>query len=236
MSESAPLFSADEPAAGTLTSAVYQTLRRDIIRGVLRPGAKLRIDSVRERYKTGASPVREALSRLAAEGLAVYQDQRGFQVAPVTASQVRELVRTRTLINEILLRESLARGDALWEEGIVLAHHRLSRTPKPSLGGEFDAEYEQRHRMFHASLFAACDSRPLLEFSERLFDQAERCRNLSMLGAASEQRDVATEHAQIAEAVLSRDLATALRLSNEHVDRTASFVLDAETPVVFRQL
>jgi DNA-binding GntR family transcriptional regulator len=212
--------------AGTMASAVYQSLRRDIVRCVLLPGEKLRIDVVRERYgNVGSSPVREALNRLSAEGLVIYQDQRGFQVAPVSRSELEELTRTRCLINEILLRESIERGDTAWEDTVVLAHHRLSRTAEFFADNTVNPDYEQRHRVFHASLLAACGSRWLLEFSEKLFELSERFRNLSVPGALSEQRDVAAEHAQITHAVLARDGAEAIRLSNEHVRRTAEFVL-----------
>jgi GntR family carbon starvation induced transcriptional regulator len=215
-----------EPSTGTMASAVYQSLRRDIVRCVLMPGAKLRIDVVRERYgNVGASPVREALNRLSAEGLVVYQDQRGFQVAPVSRSELEELTRTRCLINETLLRESIARGDAAWEDHVVLSHHRLSRTAEFLVDETVNPEYERRHQVFHASLVAACGSRWLLEFSDKLFELSQRFRNLSVRGALSEQRDVATEHAQIMQAVLDRDVTAATRLSNEHVRRTAEFVL-----------
>jgi DNA-binding GntR family transcriptional regulator len=215
-----------EAPAGTLASTVYQNLRRDIVRGVLLPGEKLRIEVVRERYNNiGASPVREALNRLSTEGLVTYQDQRGFAVAPISRSEIEELTRTRCLLNEILLRESIGRGDAAWEEQIVLAHHRLSRTAEFLADGTVNPEHEGRHRNFHASLVAACGSRWLLEFSGKLFELSERCRNLSVRGALTEQRDVAAEHAQIAQAVLDRDIAAAVRLSNEHVGRTAEFVL-----------
>lgn len=215
-----------EPSAGTLASTVYQSLRRDIVRGVLMPGEKLRIEIVRERYgNVGASPVREALNRLSAEGLVIYQDQRGFQVAPVSRSELQELTRTRCLLNEVLLRESIRLGDAAWESQVVLAHHWIARTPEFLADGNVNPEYETRHRAFHASLSTACGSRWLFEFSEKLFELSERFRNLSVPGALSEGRDVATEHAQIMQAALDRDVETAVRLSNEHVGRTTEFLL-----------
>jgi DNA-binding GntR family transcriptional regulator len=224
-----------ELPTATMASAIYQSLRRDIVRCVLLPGAKLRIDVVRERYgNVGSSPVREALNRLSAEGLVIYQEQRGFQVAPVSRTELDELTRTRCLTNEILLRESIERGDAAWEDDVVLAHHRLSRTAEFLADKTINPDYEQRHRIFHASLVAACGSRWLLEFSEKLFELSERFRNLSAPGALSDQRDVAAEHTQITQAALNRNVTETIRLSNEHVRRTAEFVLShmAQAPVI----
>ena len=56
-------------ATATRASAVYERLRADIAHGVLEPGSKLRVGAMSERYGVGASPLREALSRLSAEGL-----------------------------------------------------------------------------------------------------------------------------------------------------------------------
>ena len=61
----------------TLASSAYRAIKDDIIGGVLAPREWLRIDALRERYGTGASPIREALNRLSAEGLVLQQDQRG---------------------------------------------------------------------------------------------------------------------------------------------------------------
>ena len=70
-----------EEAAGpksTLASTVYHQLRDDLLRGVLETESKLRVEWVVSRYGAGASPVREALNRLASEGLLGRHDQRGF--------------------------------------------------------------------------------------------------------------------------------------------------------------
>ena len=61
---------ADDTAPGNATQAttLYHTLKSDIIRGALPPRQWLRIDYLRKRYNVGASPSREALNRLSAEG------------------------------------------------------------------------------------------------------------------------------------------------------------------------
>ena len=56
-------------ASSTRASAVYEQLRSDIAHGALEPGAKLRVEAMCKRYGVGASPLREALSRLSAEAV-----------------------------------------------------------------------------------------------------------------------------------------------------------------------
>ncbi len=213
-------------AGGTLASTVYRQLRHDIVKGVLTPGEKLRIESLRDRYGVGGSPIREALNRLYSEGLVSQRDQRGFCVAPVSVDDLLELLRTRCLINEIALRELIARGDDAWEEAIVLAFHRLLRTPErvPDAPEKPNPEWEQRHRTFHAALIAACDSHWLRGFAEMLFDCADRYRHLSGHVRVEPQRDIVGEHRAIMEATINRDTATAVRLLNEHAVLTAELL------------
>lgn len=210
-------------APTTLASAVYERLRRDILVGRLAPGEKLRIDALRTAYDVGASPLREALNRLSAEGLVVQEDQRGFRVPPVSLEDLKELTRTRCWLNEVALRESIARGDTAWEERVVLTHHHLARTPV--YAGEtakLDSEWERRHRAFHAALISACGSRWITAYCESLFDQADRYRYLSVY--AHEHRDFVGEHRAIMEAALARNTELAIRLLVQHVSKTAELV------------
>ncbi|MEO1017743.1 MAG: GntR family transcriptional regulator [Pseudomonadota bacterium] len=61
----------------TLTETVYSRLRQDIITGVRAPGERLRIEHLRKIYDVGPTPLREALQRLAADGLVLLAGSRG---------------------------------------------------------------------------------------------------------------------------------------------------------------
>src|SRR5215469_6763641 len=111
----------------TLATSVHARLRHDILRGVFHPGERLRLDALCERYKIGATPLREALNRLSAEELVSREEQRGFRVAPVSLADLAELTKTLCWITELALREAIKNGDAGWEDAVVLAAHRLSR-------------------------------------------------------------------------------------------------------------
>ena len=93
------------------------------------PRQWLRIDWLRKRYGAGATPLREALNRLSAEGRVEQKDQRGFTLTDVNESDLGELVFTRCALNEIMLPTIIKHGDKAWEERVVLAHYHLSRTP-----------------------------------------------------------------------------------------------------------
>src|ERR1700738_4834239 len=170
--------------AVTRTRAIYERIRREIIQGTLPPGEKLRIEVLRTRYNVGGTPVREAMNRVSTEGLVAQSEQRGFRVTPVSADDLLELTRTRCWINEVALRESIARGGRDWEEHVLLSLHRLSRIPIVVDNSRMNPDWSELHRVFHAALLAGCGSRWVMDFNDLLFDCAERYRNLlAVIGA-----------------------------------------------------
>ncbi|GGF40494.1 GntR family transcriptional regulator [Aliidongia dinghuensis] len=211
--------------AGTLASSTYAQLRREILDGDQVPGSRLHIRQLCERFGIGASPMREALNRLSAEGLVQQLDQRGFRVAPLDLEDLSDLTRMRCWLNEIALRAAISAGDAAWEEGLVVAHYRLMRAPKETspVDGRRSAAWERAHRDFHAALIAACGSRRLMEQCAALFDAADRYRHVSRI-ASSDRRDDADEHTQIMEAALRRNGDGAVALLTRHMANTEELV------------
>src|ERR1700740_975433 len=215
----------DESRAGTWATAAYERLRQDIVGGRLIPGEKLRVDALRDRYEIGGSPLREALARLTAEGLVFQQEQRGFRVSAISANDLMELTATRLWVNEIAVRDAIAHGDVAWEENIVLAFHRLKRTPlRLRNDPTVNADWNRLHRAFHVALVAACRSRWMLGFHNTLFDCAERYRNVVAV-LSHENRDSVGEHAAIMEATIERKSEVAISLLNAHYERTTSLLL-----------
>jgi GntR family transcriptional regulator, carbon starvation induced regulator len=209
----------------TLARQVAGRLRRDILEGALPPGSRLRIEGLRGRYGVGASPLREALSQLAAEGLVLRVDQRGFRVASAEPETLRDLIETRCLVETAALRAAIARGDAAWEERVLVAHHRLARTPRSAEPARFapNPDWEAHHRAFHLALLEGCGARALLAFCAELHDRALRFRHLSNQ-VAWPQRDVAAEHRGICEATIARRADDAPALLEAHYRRTAEFL------------
>ncbi|MEO7851331.1 MAG: GntR family transcriptional regulator [Rubrivivax sp.] len=219
---------AQDSAQLTLASSVYERLRDDILRGQLEPGSKLRIEFVSERYAAGHSPVREALNRLSSDGLVDRRDQRGFYVAAASVADLLELTRTRCWIEEIGLRESIKAVGPEWEEGVVLALHRLGRVPR-SISPETyqeNAEWERLHRAFHRSLIAGCNSRWVLGFCDQLADQAYRYRQLSAQQAFPKRKE-GHEHQAIVDAAFCGDADQAVALLCEHYRKTADIIVEA---------
>lgn len=210
----------DRPASGaTLTTSVYSQLRADILSGDMRPGTKLSADYLRKRFKTGSSPIREALNRLLVEGFVALEEQKGFRVASVSGAELRELLNARILIDGAAITESISRFERTWEEGLILALHYLSRTsrdaPPDETGGP---PWQERHKDFHIALVAGCGSSWMRRISAQLFDAAERYRLLAIRWIP--ERNERDEHCALVDACMAKDAVRALELLKSHYGQT----------------
>ena len=205
----------------TQTSAVYELIRLDIINGNLAAQAKLKTRELADRFDVGLSPIREALSRLSSEGWVLQSDRRGFSVVPLSIDELWDLHHARCSLNEICLRESIERGDTVWEENIQLSYFRISRLRRPAeiQDGEEMEAWNKLHKSFHSSLICACKSRRMLTYCEGLFDEIERYRRVG-LSHGEPRGDVGEEHENLAQAAIDRDAEKAAKLLNEHYTKT----------------
>jgi DNA-binding GntR family transcriptional regulator len=214
-------------ASATRSSAVYEQLHSDIAHGVLEPGSKLRVEAMCARYGVGASPLREALSRLSAEGWVERTDLRGFSVAPLHWEELPILSQNRIDVECIALRQSIEHRDAAMEDQLVLLVHRLSRTPR-SLSSEIyvtNPAWESLHRDFHRTLLQRCPSRWLRAFCDSLADESYRFRQVAA-GQVFTMRDEHAEHVQIFEAVIEGRADDAMQALVGHYTKTTAIVAD----------
>jgi DNA-binding GntR family transcriptional regulator len=210
--------------AATIADAVFARLRTDIVGGRFAPGEKLRLDRMRELYGAGISPVREALSRLAADGLVILESQRGFRVRPASLADLQDIAATRIRIETAALALSIEHGDDAWEARVVSAHHVLAKLdPTRIAEPSRRVEWEARHREFHASLIAACGSPWLLHFSGLLWDQFDRYRRLAKFSGRP-QRRLAGHHLGLVAAVKARRTREATQLLAQHIGETTTGV------------
>jgi DNA-binding GntR family transcriptional regulator len=211
----------------TRATNLYDQLRADLLGGVLEPGSKLAIEALAERYATSPTPLREALNRLVSDGMVERREQRGFVVAGISADDLAEITKTRCWLEEIALRESIAAHSTEWEEALVLAHHRLARTPRSLSDSRFEDNpaWEPLHRAFHRALIGNCGSRWLLNFCEQLADQHHRYRRLSAPRAFA-KRGIKGEHQQLMEAAIGGRADDAVALLHAHFERTAKVIRD----------
>ncbi len=209
----------------TLSDDAVRQIYQDIVAGRFRPGQKLKPEELKQRYELGSSPIREALLRLSAEGLVLFEGQRGFRVPPASLAELHDIADVRCMLSDMAMRLAIVRGDDNWEANIVAAFHRLEIIARPMAEepARYLDQWERRNREFHFALEAGCNSPWLLHFSNVAFSQSERYRRLFvhypvLLPQAQE------EHHAIMEAALRRDADAACRHLIAHIRDNVAIV------------
>ncbi len=212
--------SAGRISRATLTTQLEEALRTDIVAGLLEPGQKLRAADLTALYGVSATPVREAVQRLSAEGLVELDPKIGARVASISPDGVRDVFAVRLLLETRALELSIANGDSSWLADISAAFERLRTatsarvTRDGPLWREAMLESAEAHRAFHWGLLAACGSSWLLRFISVLHGHSARYR---MLLVHSRDRPAWLRgHREILDTARRRDARRAVRVLERH--------------------
>jgi GntR family carbon starvation induced transcriptional regulator len=201
----------------TKATKVLEALRADIANGVFAPNEKLQMEILKERYGIGYSPLREALSRLAANGLVQAEEQCGFCVAPLSLNELYDLYNVRTQIETLTLQSAIQHGDGRWEADIVACWHQYAKYLDPKSNTVFDpTEWEALQRNFLFTLVKACQSPWLLKIRDMLYDQADRYRSVCLNTHYQNKkflRAVLEENESLVNAVLAKNSKQAIAIS-----------------------
>ena len=204
-----PLCDPEVPARETLGERVTRELRELLISGRVAPGEKLSLRKVAEALGVSMMPVREAVSRLAADGALEVLPGRAVHVPVLTLAQFRELTRIRLVVEGFAAEEAARQVDAAemtvigrFEEKFRLAAGQEPHDP---------AELVAINREFHFALYRAAGMTSLVEMIERLWLKAGPILNLDMRAEPARIKggSAVQSHAGIVEALRARDAVAA---------------------------
>lgn len=200
-----------------LSQQCFQQLQMEIIQGILKPGEKLKVEPIKQRFGIGQSPVREALSKLSAFGLVEVEENKGFRVAPVSLADIYDTYATFTAIENMALALAIKHGDNEWEAQIIAQLHKLSSielTKKPVS----KAAWIEQNYNFHLALISGCKSPMLLEIRRHLYMKFDRYCQMSYQLSQYKLHDNHQAHQELARAVLQRNSKEAKKLMTEHIN------------------
>lgn len=214
----------------TLPLRLEAALRTDIVSGVLEPGQRLRGTELSKQYQVSPTPLREALQRLALQGLVELDPQQGARVAPISLDDVHDVYRLRITLETVALRDAIERGDEAWRQQVAatmrdLREREMGFRRDPPAGGHRGPDWTKSHAAFHLTLYSATDSPWLMRFLSILSDHSERYRMLSVEQPDTD-RNVLLEHERVAAAVAARDADEASVALREHLETTVALLDD----------
>ena len=196
----------------TLWQRVHDHLRDEIISGRLIPGTELSEVALAESLGVSRGPIREALGRLAAEGLVTIRPRRGAVVRALSGEEFIDAYKVREALEMMAVRLAVPK---LTAEDVATLEEKIdemaSRGEAGDVQGFFDANTEFHHRFFEVA-----GNRMLAELYRQLRGQIDRHRLRSLELRGDLRRSIA-EHKAILRAAAAGDVERAVHLVSEHI-------------------
>src|SRR4051812_23506622 len=187
---------------------VYAILRERILAGDLEPESRLHQEGISAELGVSRTPVREAIARLAAEGLVELLANRGARVASLGENDMQAAYVARLGVEPLAARLAAARRDA----GELRA---LRKAMTPSRRGA-KAAYAAS-RAFHLAMAAASGNRFLVDFAESLWAGRLGLHVYAQQMTPEQFAKDADEHEQILSAIEAGDEDLPQRLTRGHI-------------------
>lgn len=202
------------PERGRTTEAVTEALREAILDGALPPSAWLREDEIAETFSVSRTPVREALRRLADDGLAVKTAHHGTVVAPLSIEDILALYVVREDLEGVAARLAAVRCPP----GLVGSLEETHREMRRVAALDDARRLAQLNLEFHRALRLAAGNSYLERFLAQV-EQAVRRLPVSTFAQPGRPAEVLDEHEAIIEAVRRQDGEAAERAAKAHMSR-----------------
>lgn len=203
------------PVALTKSAYAYEELRRRILTGEIPPGSVFSQTMLAQEIGVSTTPLREALRRLAAEGMVQLDSHRDARVTPLTAEEGRNLYVIRENLDPLAAELAATSRTPSDISKIEAALKRL--TP---LSNSTDLDALTAHREFHRSIYLSSHNPLLIGILEGLWDKADQYRQIGLQSQKNSKKDqtrVQEEHVQIADAVIAGQAEQAREAMQRHV-------------------
>lgn len=198
----------------TIAARVYRDLRRDIVDLILPPRTRLSEKELSDRLGVSRSPIREAILKLADEGLIWVRPQSGTAVAPILVSDVFDGQFVRESLERAALERAIAALDRAGEAELreIIA---LQRTYAATRN---DDHFFQADEDMHAAFFRIAGHERSWRIVQNAKVQMNRVRRLAF-NMPLKVDAILSEHEKIVAAALARDADTALAELTAHLRR-----------------
>ena len=198
-----------------LREVVFVTLRRQILRGELKPGERLMEISLANKLGVSRTPIREAIRMLEHEGLAVMKPRRGAQVAKISAQELTDVLEIRESLEVLAISKACERMD---EEGLQAMDEAARRFEELAARSGSDlTSLAEADVAFHDAIYNGTKNLRLIQILGNLREQMYRFR-IEYLKDEAVRKELVEEHRQIRGAVRARDAELAVARISEHID------------------
>lgn len=203
----------------TAQQFVYEVVRRSIMRGLLPPGTHLMQGQLAEQLQMSTTPVREALRRLAGDGLVRIDAHRGAIVRGLNKEELVEIYEVRLLLEPLAIRKAAERiTDAELDEAEALWQRMHDHSDS--------GQWSELNRDFHAVFARAARSPALIEILRGLRDTSAPYVRLSLAMHPGFSVTANEEHRELLDACRTRDSDRAAAIEAKHLKATLDAIIN----------
>lgn len=196
-----------------LRDVVFNTLRKAILTGELKPGERLMEIHLANRLGVSRTPIREAIRKLELEGLVIMIPRRGAEVAQITEKNLKDVLEVRRALDALCVELACDRISADEEEQLREAcdeFERATETKDATIIAKADVE-------FHDIIVQATGNQRLIQLINNLSEQMYRYR-FEYIKDENRHDNLISEHRMIYEGIVNRDKEKAAQAAKLHID------------------
>ncbi|WP_058485860.1 GntR family transcriptional regulator [Defluviitalea phaphyphila] len=203
-----------------LRDVVFNTLRKAILSGDLKPGERLMEKQLAEKMGVSRTPVREAIRKLELEGFVVMIPRKGAQVAEITEKDIQDVLEVRGALEALAVKLACSK----------MSKENLQELEKAMKGFADAADKEDINGMiekdveFHDIIFKSTKNEKLIQIVNNLREQIHRYR-VAYLKSFDNFRIIQEEHEEILKSIKNRDEKLAEEVAIKHIKNQEQAVI-----------
>ena len=204
-----------------LRDVVFNTLRKAILRGELKPGERLMEIQLANTLGVSRTPIREAIRKLELEGLVLMIPRKGAEVAQITEKNMQDVMEVRKALEELSVQLACERITPEQVEEMKMAAEDFRKVLK---SGDV-TKIAEADVKFHDIIFAATNNQRLITLLNNLREQMYRFR-VEYLKQKECYPQLLEEHDKLIALISGGEVEEACELMGCHIDNQASTVSD----------
>ncbi|WP_300277198.1 GntR family transcriptional regulator [Peptacetobacter sp.] len=204
-----------------LRDVVFESLRKAIVEGNLKPGQRLMEVQLAEQLGVSRTPVREAIRKLELEGFVIMLPRKGAYVADMSVKDIIDVLEVRGALEGLAANLAAERMDENEIEELKKASEALNKAMETE---DLD-EILKRDVEFHQRIFEASGNKKLTQMINSLWEQVYRFR-AGYMSDQNAMQGIIEEHEHLIDAIVSGEGEKASKCAKEHIERAEQYMID----------
>lgn len=203
-----------------LRDVVFNTLRQAILIGELKPGERLMEIHLADRLGVSRTPIREAIHKLAQEGLVTIIPRRGAEVAQITEKSMKDVLEVRRALDALCVELAC---DRITEDGLNALKDACDEFEQCVKTGD-NKKIAQADVALHDIIVQATGNQRLIQLVNNLSEQMYRYR-FEYIKDSSQHETLVKEHRIIYQSIVRKDKETAAATARTHIDNQEKSII-----------